>query len=124
MWRSLLVLLVACGSSPRGGAGAPTSERSPAVVLSPDVALARIESTYRAGVQRCYQSWLKRDPSASGTVVVTFTVGERGKLTSASAKGVHRNVEQCVQSAMMKWSFPAPREEMTIRLALRLSSRS
>jgi outer membrane biosynthesis protein TonB len=119
--RSLLLLvLAACGSSPR----AQPAPRSPAQALTPDVALARIESLYRPGVQRCYQSWLKRDPAARGDVVVTFTVDTGGKLASADAKGVHRTVEECVQRAMLRWSFPPPREEMTIRLALRLSSGS
>lgn len=118
---SLLLLLVACASP------APVAPRAPEPVtprLTPDAALARIESVYRPGVQRCYQSRLKRDPGARGNVVVTFTVDEGGKLASAHAKGVHRSIEQCVERAMQRWSFASARGGMTIRVTLRLSSRT
>jgi outer membrane biosynthesis protein TonB len=119
--RSSLFLLVACASP---APVEPRAQRPATPRLTPDAALARIESVYRPGVQRCYQSRLKRDPAARGNVVVTFTVDEAGKLASAHAKGVHRSIEQCVERAMLRWSFPPPREEMTIRVALRLSSGS
>ena len=119
----LIVLLVACAPARSARVHAPR-EVAPAPRLTPDAALARIEAVYRPGVQRCYQSRLKRDPRARGNVVVTFTVSEGGTLASAHAKGVHRSIEQCVERAMLRWSFPPPREEMTIRVALRLSSRS
>jgi TonB family protein len=115
---SLLLLLVAC-ASPARVAPAPVTPR-----LTPDAALARIESVYRPGVQRCYQSRLKRDPGARGNVVVTFTVDEAGKLASAHAKGVHRSIEQCVERAMQRWSFASARGGLTIRVTLRLSSRT
>lgn len=121
MRSSLLLLLVACASPARVE---PVRAPAPRPRLTPDAALARIEAVYRPGVQRCYQSRLKRDPSARGNVVVTFTVDAEGKLASAHAKGVHRTIEQCVERAMARWTFPPPALEMTIRVALRLSSRS
>ena len=122
----VLVLASACWRSSPATPVTPRDQKreDKPIALTPATALARIESAYRGGVQRCYESWLKRDPSAGGDIVVTFTVAGSGKLASAEAKGVHRSVELCVESAMMKWSFPPPAEEMTIRLALRLSSRT
>ena len=95
-------------------------------MLTPDVALARIQDAYRGGVQRCYNARLKREPRASGRVIVTFTVDESGRLAYRNAKGVGRALgkpmELCVERAMLRWSFPAPAAETTFRVALALSS--
>lgn len=132
MRSSLLVLLalaIGCRATPspapsHGRAPAPASARSPARVrepLTPASALARIRSAYRPGVQRCYQSRLKRDPQARGRVVVTFTVDARGRIAYRRARGVHRTVERCVERAMSAWSFPPARGgAATFRIALAL----
>lgn len=131
MWRPLLVLLVvasACRRQPTPPVAPREQKRTHEPVasreLTPALALARIQSAYRAGVQRCYQSRLKRDPSARGRVVVTFTVDDTGRVAFRRAQGVHRTVEQCVERAMSRWAFPPPAEQTTFRLALRLSSRA
>ena len=132
MRRSLLVLLVlasACGRRPPPVSAREQRAPKPAAQqLTPDVALARIQSTYRVGVQRCYQTRLKRDPAARGRVIVTFTVDDSGRLAYRHAKGegrsLGRSIEDCVERAMARWSFPPPAEQTTFRLALRLSSRT
>ena len=90
--------------------------------LTAETALAKIEDTYRGGVQRCYEVWLKTDPGARGELTLTFTVDNKGKLTFREARGIHRSVEQCVEGAMLKWTFPPATQEETFRLALQLSS--
>lgn len=131
----LLVLLVAivaaCRRQPTPPVGSPraSSQRraSPKPItrkLTPDVALSRIESSYLGGMQRCYRARLKRDAMARGRVVVTFTVDESGRVAYRDASGVGKSLEHCVERAMLRWSFPAPDEQMTFRLAFRLSSRS
>ena len=123
----LLVLASACGrpSTPVSPRETP-APKPVAQQLTPDVALARIQSTYRHGVQRCYQTRLKRDPAARGRVIVTFTVDDNGRLAYRSAKGegrsLGRSMEDCVERALARWSFPPPAEQTTFRLALRLSS--
>jgi hypothetical protein len=121
-----IVLALACRRQP------PVTPREPvrpppkpiAQKLTPDVALSRIASSYLGGMQRCYRARLKQDASARGNVIVTFTVDESGRLAYRDARGVGKALEQCVERAMLRWSFPPPDEQMTFRLAFRLSSRS
>lgn len=124
--RPLLVLVLLAGCANQAPVVAPReSERAQKPIaqrLTPDVALSRIESSYLGGMQRCYRARLKQDARARGKVVVTFTVDESGKLAYRKASGVGKRLEACVERAMMQWSFPAPVEEMTFRLAFRLSS--
>ena len=125
--RSLFVLVVLASACRRQPA-APVREgqRVPKPIaeqrLTPDLALSRIEASYLGGMQRCYRARLKHDARAAGKVVVTFTVDESGKLAYRKASGIGKRLEQCVERAMLRWSFPAPAEEMTFRLAFRLSS--
>lgn len=127
---SLLILfgLTACWRQPAPRVAPhkppPVAAKPVAPKLTPDVALSRIESSYLGGMQRCYQARLKRDAMARGRVVVTFTVDESGRVAYRDARGVGKSLEHCVERAMLRWSFPAPAEEMTFRLAFRLSSRS
>ncbi len=122
------VALCACRRQPAPPVAPREVKRAskPVARLTPDVALQTIEARYVGGMQRCYRARLKRDPNARGKVVVTFTVDDRGKLTyrDARARGVARSVERCVENAMLRWSFPAPAQETSFRLAFRLSSSS
>ena len=120
----VLVTLCACRRQP----SPPVTPREPArapkpvaPALTPQLALETIEKRYVAGMQRCYRAKLKRDPRARGKVVVTFTVDDRGQVADRRAKGVHESIERCVESAMMKWTFPRPAAETTFRLAFRLT---
>ena len=123
--RSVFVLVLLAGCAKQAPAVVAQREPAPKPIaqrLTPDVALSRIESSYLGGMQRCYRARLKHDARARGKVVVTFTVDESGKLAYRKASGVGKRLEACVERAMMQWSFPAPAEEMTFRLAFRLSS--
>jgi hypothetical protein len=123
----LVVLASACRRQPTPPVVPREGKRAPKpVALTPDVALSRIQDAYRGGVQRCYHARLKREPRARGRMIVTFTVDETGRVASGNAKGVGRAlgkpIELCVERAMLRWSFPAPRAETTFRVALALSS--
>ena len=136
MKTSLLVVLAlcaaqtACRRQPRPPVGdrAQLSKREPRPIteqrLTPDLALQTIESRYMGAMQRCYRARLKRDPAARGKLVVTFTVDDDGRVADGRAKGVAKSVERCVENAMVRWSFPAPQQETSFRLAFRLSSRT
>ena len=126
-WSVLLTTLIASacwrGSGPNPPVAPRESKRDGKPrTLSPNDALARIRELYRPGVQRCYQTHLKRDPGARGRVTVTFTVDPSGHLSFREARGIHPTVERCVEGAMTKWTFPQPSSEQTFRLGLQLSS--
>jgi hypothetical protein len=78
--------------------------------LTPAAVLERIQSTYLAGLQRCYRLGLAQDASLSGRISISFTVDERGQVTDADANGLSSQVDSCIQEQMTRWRFPAPRD--------------
>ena len=81
-----------------------------ATTLTPSVVLDRIKALYMAGLQRCYKDGLKLDATLSGRVAISFTVDDRGKVIDASAAGVTRDVDGCIERQMATWRFPVPRD--------------
>jgi TonB family protein len=65
----------------------------------------------RTGVFRaCYQRELNRTPGLAGKVVIDFTIGEDGTVTSAEVKSTTMNndaVESCLVRQIRKLRFPA-----------------
>lgn len=78
--------------------------------LTPDAVLAKIMSSYMAGLKRCYNDYLKTDPSAKGKVNLSFTVNETGRSVSNKAKGFADPVDACIQARMDGWRFPIPKD--------------
>jgi len=64
----------------------------------------------QAAIQRCYEREIKNNPRASGRVVVTFTIGTIGRVTSAKAveDSVGGGVGACVAGVVQGFRFPAP----------------
>lgn len=62
-------------------------------------------------VQSCYERELKKNPSLKGKLVVQFTIGTAGRVTSASVVSNGLNsaeVGSCVVSRIQSWRFPKP----------------
>ncbi len=79
--------------------------------LTADAVLARIHAAYMAGLKRCYKQHLNKDASARGTVQLSFTVNETGRLVSGTAKGFATEVDTCIQGQMATWRFTAPKDK-------------
>ena len=79
--------------------------------LTPDIVLAKIQSAYMAGLKRCYKEHLKKDASARGKVVLTFTVNETGRTVKGSAHGFASEVDECITNQMGSWRFPVPKDK-------------
>jgi hypothetical protein len=79
--------------------------------LTAAAVLDRIQSTYLAGLQRCYRLGLAQDATLSGRVSISFTVDERGQVTDPDADGLSSQVESCISEQMTRWRFPAPRDK-------------
>jgi hypothetical protein len=77
--------------------------------LTPQAVLDRINALYMSGLQRCYRRALVGDSRLGGTVAITFTVDEAGRVTDPEAAGVDAQVDACVTSQMKSWHFMAPR---------------
>ncbi len=80
--------------------------------LDPDAVARRIRSRYLAGIQRCHERALKRDPKIGGRIDLQFTVSIAGKVTGAKIKsGFDAEVETCIKGLTKTWSFPAPKDD-------------
>jgi len=57
---------------------------------------------------------LARAPGLEGKVVLKFTIGKTGAVMAATVQETtlnDRQVEQCMTSAAMRWTFPKPTGE-------------
>lgn len=78
-----------------------------------DAALVQRQIKLRLkSITRCYESELRKDPSLSGKVTVTFTIQERGNVTDASATENTTGsaaVADCVTRTIRRFRFnPGP----------------
>ena len=82
--------------------------------------LATIRDKYIAGVERCYRRHLKRDRSATGRVLVSFTVDPKGRARDGEAHGITERVDDCIAAQVARWQFPKPGQESRFALCLEL----
>jgi hypothetical protein len=89
--------------------------------LSVDHVMAKINTVYMTGVQRCYQKSLKSEPAASGKVTLTFTVDVKGRVLS-DLDGLTPLFDHCLTNMISTWRFPHVSEpaEATFKLSLML----
>jgi len=91
---------------------ATSSETRPAekaAVLTVDGMLAKINTTYMQGMQRCYVKGLAQHTSLAGQVTVVFTVNPWGRV-SGMVTGITPKVDACLSSQLSTWRFPSPRD--------------
>lgn len=93
--------------------------------LTPAAILDKIRRQYTYGLKQCFKKVLKIDETASGTVRLKFTIGERGNVTAADTKGFgYDTLDACVASQAKGWRFTPPKDEdgeatsMTVKLSL------
>jgi hypothetical protein len=96
--------------------------------LTPDTVLAKIQTSYMTGLQRCYRKGLVGDASLAGRVSISFTVDSHGALKDPDAQGVNAQVDACIAGQMDAWRFPFPRDkdgeptEVSFHVALALQA--
>ena len=98
--------------------------------LTPAAILSKIRRQYSYGLKQCFKKVLKIDETAAGTVRLKFTIGERGNVTRAEARGFgYDTLDRCVESQARKWRFSPPKDEdgdptdMTVKLSLPFTGR-
>lgn len=103
-------LAPAPASQDRGGANEGTSSGPRPGTGRSNASLLAVIQRYAAGIQYCYESELKRDPSLRGKLVVAMTVTASGNVAEAA---VVRNtvgsdrLESCALSQIRSWKFPS-----------------
>lgn len=76
--------------------------------------IQRVVRTHVNDVKHCYDQGLARRPDLEGKVVLKFTIGKTGSVVAATVQETslnERQVEQCIASAAMRWTFPKPTGE-------------
>jgi hypothetical protein len=62
-------------------------------------------------IRACYNQALTKDATASGKIVIDFTIGEQGTVTKtavASSDMKDAGVPTCMSSVIAGWVFPKP----------------
>lgn len=60
------------------------------------------------GVRACYERAMRDNPALHGRLEMRFTVGESGRVTSVSVRGVDADLDACVERAVQRMVFPVP----------------
>ncbi len=69
---------------------------------------AKIQLAYLAGLKRCYQQLLVRDPAARGRVELTFTVNASGATAAVTAAAFADDLGACMRTMATRWRFRVP----------------
>jgi outer membrane biosynthesis protein TonB len=74
-------------------------------------AISRVIRRRQSAIQRCYEREVKKNPSASGKVIVGFTIGTAGRVTSSRpvSDSVGGGVGTCVANQIKRMRFPRPK---------------
>jgi TonB family protein len=79
--------------------------------------LARVVKGRLRSIQACYEKELKRNPSLKGRIVVRFTIGTTGRVTSVDIdeNSLNGEVANCIRTTIRFWTFPVkPEEEVPV----------
>src|SRR5205085_3811243 len=89
--------------------GTPSGGSAPGVYRT-NASLLAVIRRYAAGIQYCYDSELKRDPTLKGKLVVAITVAASGAVTEArivqNTMG-SSGLTACALGQIRDWRFPA-----------------
>ncbi len=74
-------------------------------------AISSVIKRRQTSISRCYEREIKKNPSASGKVVISFTIGTAGRVTSSKAvnDSVGGGVGACVAGEIERMRFPRPK---------------
>jgi hypothetical protein len=97
--------------APRGRVSVSDKRAFADTSLTVDIVLMKIQSTYMAGIKRCYKTQLRQDPSMRGKVKLSFGVNETGRLISPYATGFASAIDGCLKTQMPAWRFPIPKDK-------------
>lgn len=88
---------------PRVRIGQPTSDPG----LDKEI-IGRYIRRNKQKILYCYEKWLLADDTLIGTLITNVTIGADGKVTRATASGLHADVASCVVKVIELIEFPKP----------------
>ncbi len=82
--------------------------------------IRRVVRQNQREVQACYEKALNQDPGLNGKILLEWEIGERGRVGSVrvlSSSVSNKIVEQCMMTALKRWTFPEPPPDQTAVVA-------
>jgi hypothetical protein len=79
--------------------------------LTDEMLLARIQSTYLAGLRTCYGAELAKAADAQGKVVVKLAVAPNGHTRNVEITGFGTELPACLKKEVESWTFEIPTRE-------------
>lgn len=76
--------------------------------LTADVLVAKIQSVYIAGLERCYKQRLAAEPGAHGSMQIRLSVEPTGRAIKIQVASFHPDHESCAKGLVQDWRFPRP----------------
>lgn len=72
--------------------------------------ISRVVQQGASAIQRCFERELKNNPEAGGKLVITVTIGGRGRVEDVTADtGIGGGFKSCASQAVQGWRFPPPK---------------
>jgi hypothetical protein len=97
------------------------SRRFPPAVHSGAMA-QRIRREYLPGILLCHAKLLRREPQASGKVIVRLSIAAGGRVSTVHVVGFHPDIESCITRRAKSWSFPEADSDGELELPFMLST--
>ena len=94
-----------------GGIVHATTSRSP----EPDAVMAKIKTTYLTSIKRCYKKLLATEPTAHGSLHLSFSQPPTGVVRDEEAHGFAPSLDTCIAHEMKTWRFDPSKVASTIR---------
>ncbi|HEY5933266.1 MAG TPA: AgmX/PglI C-terminal domain-containing protein [Kofleriaceae bacterium] len=70
-------------------------------------------------IQGCYD----KHPGKAGVVRVQFTIDPEGKVSEATARGIHRDIEGCLETTFRQFLFPPPPSNVQVTYPFAFAAR-
>lgn len=97
---------------PKGEGGLASVGGDPIILGALDRSLIdEVIKRHMSQIRYCYQRELPRSPTLAGKVIMDFTIGRDGSVSTTRARGTLGNVavENCLVDRFRRMTFPAPR---------------
>ena len=95
----------------RGKVGSQMSTSSTGTGKVDHGGVSKVFSRRKKAIQHCYEKGLQKNNSLSGKVVIKFTIGPAGRVTTISVvtnSTGDSSVGQCIVDKVKTWKFPQP----------------
>ncbi len=82
--------------------------------------VGKVIHAHMAEVRYCYESSMIRNPDLAGKLVLDFTIGPQGSVTSASVKEsslLDPRLDDCILRRLTKWAFPKPKGNVSVAVS-------